>query len=172
MKKQNKKIGAFVGKFYPPHLGHLSVIDYASNILDEVWIIISKNEIRNNQIKNGTGFENLDALLIKHWFEKHYQNNKKVKVAIFDETNLKPYPQDRDIWAAKFKKQFPFVNVKIADEGYRAYNEEYFPEYEFLAIDREKIPVHSTNLRNNMQEYYAYLIPDAREYFKNQDLNK
>lgn len=169
MNKQNKKIGAFVGKFYPPHLGHLSVIDNASKVLDEVYVIISKNDTRNKEIEKLAGFEVLDASLIKKWFEKHYKKNQKVKVEIFDETNLKPYPEDRDIWAEKFKKQFPFINVKIADEGYRAYNEEYFPEYEFLAIDREKIPVHSTNLRQNLKEYYNFLIPEAQEFFKGRE---
>ena len=24
----NMKIGAFTGKFYPPHIGHLSAVDY------------------------------------------------------------------------------------------------------------------------------------------------
>ena len=60
-----KKIGAFVGKFYPPHIGHLSVIDNASKDLDEVWVIISTNQIRNKTIKNQSNFDNLDADLIK-----------------------------------------------------------------------------------------------------------
>ena len=30
-----KRIGAFVGKFYPPHIGHLSVVDNALDSFDE-----------------------------------------------------------------------------------------------------------------------------------------
>lgn len=164
---KNKKIGAFVGKFYPPHIGHLSVIDDAIKNLDMVYVIISKNEERNNQIKTANHFNVLDAELIKTWFEKHYQNNKKVVVKIFDETGFKPYPEDVDKWSDKFKKEFPEVNVKIADAGYREFNEKFFPDYEFYEIDREKIPVHSTMLRDDMQNNMEFLIPEAKEYFKN-----
>ena len=160
-----KRIGAFVGKFYPPHIGHLSVIDDAVNNMDEVYVIISKNDERNNEIKQSAKFDVLNAELIKSWFEKHYQNNKKVTVKIFDETGLKPYPEDVDIWSEKFKKEFPEVNVKIADAGYREFNQKFFPEYEFYEIDREKIPVHSTMLRNDMKKNLEYLIPEAKEFF-------
>ena len=163
---ENKKIGTFVGKFYPPHIGHLSVVDNALKDFDEIYIIISKNQIREDEIKNTQDFEQLDTELIKHWFELHYKDEPKVKVEIFDETGFKPYPQDQDKWTEKFKKQFPMVNYKIADAGYREFNEKYFPEYGFYEIDREKIPVHSTMLRKNMQENLQYLIPEAREYFK------
>ena len=161
------KIGAFVGKFYPPHIGHISAIDYSLTKCDIVYIIISKNKMRNTDIQTKNNFLELDADLIKKWFTEHYKNNPKIKVEIFDETGLRPYPLDRDIWADKFKKQFPDVNVKIADEGYREYNQEYFPDYDFLAIDRDAINIHSTYIRDNMEKYFDYIIPEAQEYFKN-----
>jgi len=161
-----KKIGAFVGKFYPPHIGHVWVINKALKDLDEVYIIISKNDIRNEMIKDEQNFPTLNSNLIKGWFEEHYKNNPKIKVEIFDETGLKPYPEDRDIWANKFKQQFPTVNVKIADESYRKYNEEFFPSYEFYPIERDVIKIHSTQIRNNMEKYFDYLIDEAKEYFK------
>lgn len=160
------KIGAFVGKFYPPHIGHLSVVDNAVEILDEVWIIISYNKKRNAEIKSKNKFEEINPNLIKKWFKKHYKNNKKIKVKIFDESGLRPYPEDRDIWAEKFKQKFPKINVKIADESYREYNQKYFPEYEFYAIDREIVPVHSTMIRENICDNFDYLIPEAKSYYK------
>ena len=89
----------------------------------------------------------------------------KVKVEIFDEQGLLPYPNDQDKWAKRFKEQFPFVNVKIADEGYKDFNKKYFPEYDFLAIDRNKIDIHSTYFRENPQKYIDFLIPEAKKYF-------
>ena len=162
-----KKIGAFVGKFYPPHIGHLSVIEKACQTLDEVWVIISYNKIRNAELEKNDGFANLDANLIKSWFSDYYKNNPKVKVEVFDESGFLPYPDDRDKWAEKFKKQFPTVNVKIADGGYREYNKIYFPEYEFYEIDRDIIPFHSTMFRLEPEKYLQKLIPQAQQYFKN-----
>ncbi len=159
------RIGAFVGKFYPPHIGHLWVVDTLLEELDEIYIIISKNEIRNKIIEKDTGFKGLDANLIKKWFSEHYKDNPKVKVEVFDESGFKPYPEDRDKWAEKFKEQYPSVTVKIADESYREYNQEYFSDYEFLAIPRDVINIHSTDIRNNLKQNYNYLIEEAKGYF-------
>ena len=84
---------------------------------------------------------------------------------IFDESGFKPYPEDRDRWAEKFKEQFPSVTIKIADESYREYNQEYFPNYEFMAIPRDVINIHSTDIRNNLKQNYKYLIEEAKSYF-------
>ena len=159
------KIGAFVGKFYPPHIGHLSVIDKAQKDLDEVWVIISKNKQREQEIKQKDNFE-ISSELIKSWFKEYYKDNKKIKVAVFDESGLAPYPADQEQWAERFRKQFPSINVKIADGGYREFNEKYFPEYEFYEIDREQIPIHSTLFRQEPNKYLEYLIPQAQKYFK------
>lgn len=166
-----KKIGAFVGKFYPPHIGHLSVVDNLVEKLDELWIIISYNKIRNQKIKNETDFQLLSPFVIKSWFEEHYKSNTKVKIAIFDESNFRPYPEDRDKWADEFKRQFPTINIKIADESYREYNKKYFPEYEFLCIDRDVVNIHSTQIRNNLKNNLRYIIPEARKFFE-QKLDK
>ena len=157
------KVGAFVGKFYPPHIGHLSIIDDMANKLDKLYVIISKNNTRSKNLSKN--FEELDAELIKKWFMKHYSKSKNIVVEVFDESNLKPFPDDLDKWSAKFKKQFPDVNIKIADESYREFNQEYFSEYEFWPIDRDIIPIHSTQIRNNVLENINYIIPEAREYF-------
>ena len=162
MKK--RKVGAFVGKFYPAHIGHLSVIDNMVKKLDKLYIVISKNNIRNKTTLND--FKYINAGLIKRWFKKHYSNNNKIFVEIFDESNLKPYPQDTDKWAKKFKKQFPDVNIKIADESYREFNQKYFSECEFWPIDRDVIPIHSTQIRNNILENINYIIPEAQAYYK------
>ena len=161
-----KKIGAFVGKFYPPHIGHLWAIDTMVDKLDELWVIISYNKIRNEEIKDKVNFETLSPELIKSWFCEHYKDNPKIKVKIFDESDFRPYPEDRDKWAIKFKNEFPSINVKIADEGYREYNEKYFPEYEFMSIDRDYINIHSTQIRKDLKNNIDYMIPEARDYFE------
>lgn len=160
------KIGAFTGKFYPPHIGHISAIDYSLKFCDKVIVVISKNDKRNEYIFKTSGFEILDANLIKQWFQKYYKDETRVSIEIMDENDLEPYPKNPKEWTEKFKKQFPQVNVKIADESYREFNEKYFPECEFLPINRDNISIHSTDLRDNLQENFEYLIPTAKDYFK------
>lgn len=160
------KIGAYVGKFYPPHIGHLDAVEQSLKYCDKVLIVISKNDIRNKEIFEKSGFQILDAELIKSWFEAYYKKDDRVMIEIMDETNLAPYPKDQDEWAEKFIKLFPYVNVKIADESYRAFNEKYFANYEFLPLNRENIPIHSTMIRKDLTKYFDYLIPTAKDYFR------
>lgn len=166
------RVGAFIGKFYPPHIGHLSVIDEVVNKVDELYIIISYNKIRNDKIKTSSSFEYLSPQLIKSWFEQHYKDNSKIKVGIFDEGDFRPYPDDRDKWAEKFKKEFPEVNIKIADESYREFNKIYFPDYEFMAIDRDIVGIHSTEIRDDLESNLDNLIPEARSYFEKNNQDK
>lgn len=160
------KVAAFIGKFYPPHIGHLAVVDKFAKSVDELWIIISYNSIRNKIIENQSGFKNLSPYLIKQWFENHYKNNSKIVVEVFDETGFRPYPEDRDKWAEKFKKEFPKINIKIADESYREFNNQYFSEYEFLPLSRDIVNIHSTEIRKDLLKHLDKIIPEARDYFK------
>lgn len=160
-----KKIGAYIGKFYPPHIGHIWVVDNILKDFDKLYIVISYNKLRNIKIKEEQGFDEIDPRLIKKWFKEYYKNNKKVVVEIFDETSLRPYPQDRELWAKKFKNQFGDVNYKIADESYREYNEKFFPEYVFYSIPRDVVPIHSTQIRKNILNNINNIIPTAKGYF-------
>ena len=164
------RIGAFSGKFYPPHIGHVSVVDNLIDSFDEIWIIVSYNPIRNMEIKRATGFDAIPPELIKSWFEKHYATNPRVRVEIFDESGYKPYPEDGDKWAVEFRRKFPTINVKIADESYREYNAKYFPDFEFVPIDRDAINIHSTMIRGHVREMLDKIIPEAREYFMYNDI--
>lgn len=171
-----KKIAGFVGKFYPPHIGHLKVVDDACEKFDKVYMIISNNDIRNEQIKNLSGFDIIKPELIKMWLCDYYKDNKKVLIEIFDETDLKPYPEDQDVWADKFKQQFPDINVKIADESYRKFNEKFFPEYEFFSIDRDNISVHSTLIRKccvegNVDYIKKFVLEKTYTYLKDKYKN-
>lgn len=163
----NMKIGAFTGKFYPPHIGHLSAVDYSLTKCDKVIIVISNNASRNEKIKKDYNFDIIDAKLIKNWFEEYYIDNDRVEVAIIDENGLKPYPDNQIEWVERFKRKFPEVNVKIADESYREFNEKFFPECQFLPLERDIIPIHSTLIRKNVMANIQYIIPTARDYFKN-----
>ena len=73
-----------------------------------------------------------------------------------------------DLKSRKFKEVVGNkINVKYADESYRHLNEEYFPECEFVPIDRDLIPVHGTNIRTD-KNYLKYVIPEGYIDIKNE----
>ena len=161
-----KKIGAFVGKFLPPHLGHLSVIDKALKYCDVLYVVISENKEKNAAINKRDNFPFLSAEIRKKWFEQHYINTKNIHFVILNEDGLKSFPEDLDKWTERFNKLVPNANIKIADESYREFNEKYFSQCQFVPIERDKIPVHSTNIRQEPHEYMEYIIPEAKADLK------
>ena len=44
MEIQTKKIGAFPGKFLPPHLGHVSMIRECAKKCDELWVVVADSK--------------------------------------------------------------------------------------------------------------------------------
>ena len=43
MQNQRKRIGAFPGKFLPPHLGHVTQIEKSAEKCDEFWVVVADN---------------------------------------------------------------------------------------------------------------------------------
>lgn len=100
------------------------------------------------------------------WFKKHYKNVKNIKFVYLDESGLKAFPEGLKEWSARFKAVVKDeITAKYADESYRELNEKYFPECEFVPIDRDKIAVHGTNIRES-EEFLKYVIPEGMEEIK------
>ena len=78
-----KKIGAYIGKFYPPHIGHIWVVDNILKDFDKLYIVISYNKLRNIKIKEeqgyfvpaykGGSFKDYDILCFKKNKEEYIQ---------------------------------------------------------------------------------------------------
>ncbi len=46
----NQKIAIFPGSFHPFHQGHESVVDEAVKLFDKIYIVITKNIVKENQL--------------------------------------------------------------------------------------------------------------------------
>ena len=44
MDNEIKKIGAFPGKFLPPHVGHVNMILDCAKKCDELWVVVADSE--------------------------------------------------------------------------------------------------------------------------------
>lgn len=161
------KTGCFVGKFLPPHVGHLSVIDRALSECENVVVVLAESPNRSQKLCEKAGFPYFSPQKRLEWMKKHYKNNKNMKFIFFDETGIEP--SDLKTWSEKFKRQIKNIDAKYADESYRNLNETYFPECKFVPIDRDKIAIHGTDIREN-RENIKFMIPEGKkeveDYFK------
>ncbi len=166
-----RKVGCFVGKFLPPHIGHLSVIDRALNECERVIVVLAENPQRSKKECKRTLFPYFSPKKRIKWFKKHYKDEKNIKFVYLDESGLKAFPEGLKEWSERFRQVVKEkIDAKYADESYRELNEKYFPECEFVPIDREKIAVHGKDIRSN-EDFLKYAIPEGIEEIK-QELNK
>lgn len=166
MVKSQKKIGAFVGKFLPPHLGHTTQIDRAADYCDKLFVVVSDNSFNSNKLCEISNIPHISAKLRIKWLKEHYKNNPKIAIIYMNENKLKAFPAGQKEWSDAFKKLTKNkINVKFADETYRGLNETYFPECEFVCFDRTEIDISGTKIRSNPKKYYDFIIPEARPFF-------
>ena len=75
-----KRIGAFVGKFLPPHIGHVAQMEKCAEMVDELHIVVSENPEKTAKLCESSGLDPIPGKLRVEWLAKHFENNPKVKV--------------------------------------------------------------------------------------------
>lgn len=167
MKENNKKIGAFPGKFLPPHLGHVQTILNCSKKCDELLVVVADSEKNSRKLCRDAGIPYISAKLRCKWLKAHFKNNKNIKIVYMNEDKLSAFPAPMKEWSDAFKKLTKHkVNMKFADETYRELNEKHFSECEFVCFDRQQIDVSGTKVRNDPEKYFDFIIKEAQPFFR------
>ena len=159
-----KKIGAFVGKFLPPHIGHKSIVDKMLSECDEAVVVVSDNPEKSKQLCNIDNFPYFDSNHRLNWFKEFYKGNKKLHFAVIDESKIDKTANFMEEYSKLFFKSVPYkVNIKYADESYRELNEKYFPTCTFVPIDRDIINIHGTDIRKDYKKNKQFVLNSAKE---------
>lgn len=159
------KTGCFVGKFLPPHIGHLSVIDKALTECEYVIVVLAEDISRSKQLCEQSKFPYFSPSKRIKWLQAHYKDYSNIDFVFFNEKGIPK--NDLATWSKKFKEKFKNIDVKYADKSYKFLNEKYFPECIFIPVDRDKINIHGTDIRKNPKNI-KYMIEEG----KKQVLNK
>ena len=168
MRRKNgeKRVGAFVGKFLPPHIGHLSVIDRALKECDEVVVVLSDNPEQSKKLCKEANFPYFNSKKRLNWIKEHYRGYDNIRYYIIDESKMKE-PFDMESYSKLFWNVVKEdVNVKYADESYRELNEKYFPKCTYVPVDRNQIPIHGTDIRKN-PENIKYMVEEGKKEIQN-----
>ena len=142
--------GLIVGKFYPPHLGHKYLIDFARSRVDELSVIVCQ--------KPG---ESPRGDLRAAWLREIHPAAQVLLIDdVYDE-------QDSRVWAENSVRWLGYVpDVVFTSEDYGA-QFAHFLGCEHILVDKARIavPISGTRVRSNPLGCWDFLEPPVRGWY-------
>lgn len=154
--------GLCLMKAYPPHLGHLHLIDTAVKNCKTVHVMVCS-------LKN----ETIPGVLRYNWIKQHYKNNKNV-IVIHCDQELPQYPSDCESEFVFYNQHWvPTVYSYIDKLDAVFTSEDYGNEFAFwldiehvlVDKDRVKFPVSGTKIRNSAFNNWEFIPDHEKSYF-------
>jgi HTH-type transcriptional regulator, transcriptional repressor of NAD biosynthesis genes len=144
------KRGIVIGKFYPPHRGHKYLIDFATDLVDELTIIVCFKKT-----------EKIAGNVRANWMRQIHLN---AHVIVVDDIGK---DDDSQAWA-EYTLQFlgykPDIVFTSEQYGYN-YAKYLGCRHVLVDLNRTTVPVSATLVRANPVKYLEYLEPIVRLYF-------
>lgn len=148
--------GLVLGKFMPPHNGHLHLINSAVEQCEKVFVMICS-------LKN----EPINGFLRYNWLRIIYDGQKNIEIIhVEDENPQKPEECDsvdtfyNDFWVPTVWDRVKKLDVIFTSEEYGDEFASYLGiKHVLVDIKRETYPVSGTKVRNNADKYFNF-IPD------------
>ena len=168
---QDKKFntGAVIGKFLPPHMGHVALIEKALEQCHSLFVVISDNAEKTEKLCEEGSLPFMNAELRKKWLIDHFAalpHAKFIKFLVLDENNLKPFPTG----AAEFAKRLTaLVPAKIdalfyGEDSKIKDNKKYFPDTEMIVIERgvaTNPDIQGSSIRKNWLKFKNFMLEGA-----------
>lgn len=154
----SKTRGFLLGKFMPPHEGHLFMCDVASELVDELSVLVCTRDC-----------EPIEGNLRFNWMQESVKSNVQV-VHLHRDIPQEPseHPDFWNIWRETIQELHPeSIDMVFGSECYvnRLATE---LDAEPFVIDRERtmVPVSSTQVRDDPQGCWEYLPRAVRHYYQ------
>jgi len=151
-----RKTGFVLGKFYPPHIGHKLLVDFATDYVDQLYVVIGS-----------LSSETIPGEQRVKWLEQLFPKVTVLHLA----KDLPQYPEEHpdfwSIWKSNLLDILPEkVDYIFASESYGTSLAEHLDcEFIPLDIDRETIPISATQIRENPFANWEYIPNCVRSYF-------
>ncbi|MFK7767825.1 MAG: AAA family ATPase [Mariniblastus sp.] len=155
-KSVTRTTGMVLGKFMPPHLGHVYLFEFAKNYVDDLAIVVETQ--RDQPIPGKLRF---------NWVREMFPDVQVLHLT--DENPQEPseHPDFWKIWQHSLNRILPFEpDFLFASEQYgwklaEVMNAKFIP----VDVDRNIMPVSGTEVRNDPLGNWKYIPRVARPYF-------
>lgn len=151
--------GLVIGKFMPPHKGHLALINFARSRCDHLTVVVCSR--RGQPIPGRFCFRWMKSLMAKH------PNVKVVQIrARLPQDKVSSYRASKP-WALYCVKRFGNFDKIFSSEKYGPYMAKYMRGTKSFWFDpkRIKVPISATLIRDNPFKYWKYIPKIVRPYF-------
>lgn len=140
------KTGVTVGKFNPPHLGHLHLIATAAKQVETLYVLVCHKEGQIN------------AKTRASWLEAAAPPNCRFVITGDD------LPEAPEPWAQRAKELIPAkIEIAFTSEEYGvAWAAAMNAEHHCVDLERSTYPVSASRIKNNPIDNFKYLVPAAR----------
>jgi len=153
------KRGIVIGKFMPVHKGHIALIEFAASNCDELVVAVDPGE-------NGGA---IPLGLRYRWMKEIFKGRKNIRIASI----RKALPQDKEpsrtasrIWAGYLTKRFGKFDLVFSSEIYGDFLAEYMLAKSMVFdLERKRVPVSGTKIRERPLKYWEYIPEIVRPYF-------
>lgn len=155
--------GLVLGKFMPPHLGHLFLIDTAIEKCDKVHIFVCSNELQV-QVPGDIRVKTLRAI---------YHNNPKVIIHDFRDDRLPQNDSECSSldefyhqWVPMIYKEVPKLDIVFTSEDYGDDFAKYLGIQHYLVDkERKKFPISGTEIRTNPLLNWRFIPNEMKPFF-------
>jgi HTH-type transcriptional repressor of NAD biosynthesis genes len=150
-------VGLILGRFMPPHLGHQYLIEFASNYVAQLTVII-----------RGRAKDVIAGELRVCWLREMFPEVSVILVN--DERGPQEGAEDMTFfsrWNLKIRQQVPTgLDYLFASERYGPRLAEMLGA-KYIAVDpgRLTVPISATQIRENPLQFWEYLPPCVRPYY-------
>jgi HTH-type transcriptional regulator, transcriptional repressor of NAD biosynthesis genes len=158
------KTGLVIGKFMPPHMGHMYMIREAAKRVDQLYVAVCARD-----------FEPIPGLLRFKWVGKELEDVwPKVRPIYIDKPLPDaPYPSENvsRAWAEFFKAMvsrgsLEKIDTVFSSEAYGPMFAKHLGADHFVVdIGREQVPISATMIREHPIRHWDMIVPSARWYF-------
>lgn len=152
------KRGLVIGKFLPPHQGHIALIEFAAKQCDE--LIVSMSDAKGDPI---------DSEIRLGWLKKVLKNVSNVQVKMlkddFDNPEL-PLHARTKIWADRIREVYPAFDFVFSSEDYgEPFARNLNATHVLFDAGRKKFPVSASMIRTSPFRYWDFIPEGVRPYF-------